>query len=146
MTSLISVREELKAEAQLRGIKLTYMPFFLKAASASLLKYPILNSSIDIENETIIYKASHNISVAMATADGLVVPNVKHCEQKSIFEIARDLNELQERAHKSQLKPSDFSNGTFSLSNIGIVSFFLFGLSLIICSELFYIISYLYYI
>lgn len=122
MTKLVLVREALKGEAQARGIKLTYMPFFLKAASLALSKYPILNSTLDTVNETVVYKAAHNISVAMATPDGLVVPNVKHCESKSIFEISTDLNLLQERAQKGQLSPTDFANGTFSLSNIGIVS------------------------
>lgn len=126
MTNLVKAREYLKEEAQARGIRLTYMPFIIKAASNALLKYPILNSCLDVANETIEYKAAHNISVAVATADGLVVPNVKHCEHKSIYEIAGDLNEIQVRALKNQLKPTDFANGSFSLSNIGIVSVHLF--------------------
>lgn len=122
MTKLVLAREDLKAEAISRGVKLTYMPFMIKAASNALLKFPILNSCLNVQTETIVYKAAHNISVAMATSEGLVVPNVKNCERKSIYEIAGDLNELQSRALKGQLKPVDFANGTFSLSNIGIVS------------------------
>lgn len=122
MTKLVMAREDLKAEAISRGVKLTYMPFMIKAASNALLKFPILNSCLNVETQTIVYKAAHNISVAMATSEGLVVPNVKNCERKSIYEIAGDLNELQNRALKAQLKPVDFANGTFSLSNIGIVS------------------------
>lgn len=121
MTKLVAAREDLKAEALSRGVKLTYMPFMIKAASNALLKFPILNSTLDVAAEKIVFKASHNISVAMATAEGLVVPNVKNCERKSINEIAADLNELQGRALRGQLKPVDFANGTFSLSNIGIV-------------------------
>lgn len=124
MTKLVAARNDLKAEAMARGIRLTFMPFMIKAASNALLKYPILNSCLDVANETIVYKAAHNISVAIATEEGLVVPNVKHCEHKSIYEIAGDLNEIQGRALKGQLKPVDFANGTFSLSNIGIVSKF----------------------
>ncbi|XP_055682638.1 lipoamide acyltransferase component of branched-chain alpha-keto acid dehydrogenase complex, mitochondrial [Lutzomyia longipalpis] len=121
MSKLMNVREELKADALQRGVKLTYMPFCIKAASKALTAYPILNSSLDEANESVIYKAAHNISVAMDTPQGLVVPNVKHCEQKGILDIARSLNELQERGQKGSLRPEDFADGTFSLSNIGII-------------------------
>lgn len=123
MTNLVKVREDLKVEANQRGVKLTYMPFFIKAASLALLEFPILNSSLDVSSESVIYRSTHNISVAMATPEGLVVPNVKNCENKSIFQIAFALNQLQDKAQNGQLRPEDFANGTFSLSNIGIVSF-----------------------
>lgn len=124
MTKLVSVREEVKKEALLRGVKLTYMPFFIKAASVALHKYPILNSTVDEKNESIIYKPYHNISVALHTPLGLVVPNIKNVHLKSILDIAKELNQLQERGLKNALTPDDFANGTFSLSNIGIVSIF----------------------
>ncbi|XP_031624366.1 lipoamide acyltransferase component of branched-chain alpha-keto acid dehydrogenase complex, mitochondrial isoform X1 [Contarinia nasturtii] len=121
VTDLIELRNSLKAEAESIGVKLTFMPFFIKAASLALAKFPILNSSIDEENESIIYKSAHNISIAMATQSGLVVPNVKNCEQKTILQIARDFNNLLERGRSGKLTPPDFQNGTFSLSNIGVV-------------------------
>uniref|UniRef100_A0A182M3L0 Dihydrolipoamide acetyltransferase component of pyruvate dehydrogenase complex n=1 Tax=Anopheles culicifacies TaxID=139723 RepID=A0A182M3L0_9DIPT len=121
VTKLVEVRSQLKEEAARQGIKLTYMPFFLKAASNALLQHPILNSSFDESSESVIYKAYHNISVAMQTPQGLVVPNVKNIEQKSILQIANDLNALQERGAKGALTPNDFANGTFALSNIGII-------------------------
>lgn len=119
MTKLIQVRNDCKDQALARGIKLSYMPFFIKAASVALHKYPILNSSIDVEHESIIYKPYHNISVAMHTAMGLVVPNIKNVHDKSILEIAQDLNKLHEKGLKGVLTPEDFSHGTFTLSNIG---------------------------
>lgn len=121
VTKLVEVRSQLKEEAARHGIKLTYMPFFLKAASNALLQHPILNSSFDESSESVIYKTYHNISVAMQTPQGLVVPNVKNVEQKSILQIANDLNALQERGAKGALTPNDFANGTFALSNIGII-------------------------
>lgn len=121
MTKLVSVRDEVKIEAQSRGIKLTYMPFFIKAASVSLHKYPILNSSLDVEKESIIYKPYHNISIAIHTPMGLVVPNIKNVHQKSILEISNDLMSLHERGIKGLLTPEDFSDGTFALSNIGVI-------------------------
>lgn len=122
MTNLIAFRDQLKDIASQRGIsKLTFMPFCIKAASLALSKYPILNSSLDAANESVIYKAPHNISIAMDTPQGLVVPNIKHCERKTILEIAKDLADLMEKAKKGSLRPEDFADGTFSLSNIGII-------------------------
>lgn len=121
VTKLVQVRAALKAEALSRGVKLTYMPFFMKAASNALKEFPIVNSSFDEPNESLIYKSYHNISIAMHTSQGLVVPNVKNVESKSILQIAADLNALQERGAKGSLTPDDFTNGTFSLSNIGII-------------------------
>lgn len=121
VSKLVQVREDLKKEALARGVKLTYMPFFVKAASNALKQFPVLNSSFCEATESLIYKSYHNISIAMHTPQGLVVPNVKNVDQKSILEIAADLNALQERGAKGALLPEDFANGTFSLSNIGII-------------------------
>lgn len=77
VTKLVESREHLKIMAKNRGVKLTYMPIIIKAASLSIAKYPIINSSPDGNCENIIYKASHNIGVAMNTPNGLVVPVIK---------------------------------------------------------------------
>lgn len=122
MTRLVEFRDQLKKAAAEQGVpKLTFMPFCIKAASIALLKFPIINSSLDVENETVIYKGAHNISVAIDTPDGLVVPNIKNCQSKTILEIAKDLNELIARGRSGTLKPEDFVDGTFSLSNIGVI-------------------------
>lgn len=121
MTKLVSVRDEMKIEAQKRGIKITYMPFFIKGLSVCLHKYPILNSSLDVERESIIYKPYHNISIAIHTPMGLVVPNIKNVHEKSILEISNDLMAIHEKGIKGLLTPDDFSDGTFTLSNIGII-------------------------
>lgn len=121
MTNMVSVRDEIKIEAQKRGIKLTYMPFFIKAASVCLHKYPILNSSLDDENESIVYKPYHNISIAIHTPMGLVVPNIKSVHEKSILELSGDLMAIHAKGIKGALTPDDFSDGTFTLSNIGVI-------------------------
>lgn len=122
VTELVKLRDTLKCDATAQyGIKLTFMPFFIKAASLALTKYPILNSQLDEPNESIVYQKSHNISIAMATQNGLIVPNVKNCEQKTILQIARDLNDLLERGRSGKMTPADYQNGTFSLSNIGVI-------------------------
>lgn len=122
MSRLVELREELKSEALHYGIKLTFMPFLIKAASLALLNYPILNAVFDEAKMSIIYKPNHNISVAIHTPQGLMVPNIKDVQNKSIMQIAESLKVLQEKGLNGTLGPIDFANGTFSLSNIGIVS------------------------
>ncbi|KAL8178268.1 UNVERIFIED_CONTAM: hypothetical protein K2H54_039108 [Gekko kuhli] len=121
LTQLIKLREELKSVADARGVKLSYMPFFIKAASLGLLHYPILNASVDENCQNITYKASHNIGVAMDTGQGLVVPNVKNVQIRSVFEIASELNRLQNLGSANQLGTADLTGGTFTLSNIGTI-------------------------
>lgn len=122
MSRLVALREDLKVDAAALGVKLTFMPFIIKAASLALYKYQILNATFDEPNMSIVYKPYHNISVAIHTPQGLVVPNIKNVEAKTIVQIAEDLSRLQDKGQKGTLGPDDFANGTFSISNIGIVS------------------------
>ncbi|CAJ0965133.1 unnamed protein product [Ranitomeya imitator] len=119
MTALVKLREDLKPWAESRGARLSFMPFFLKAASLGLLQYPILNASVDENCQNITYKAAHNIGVAMDTQQGLIVPNVKNIQVRSIFDIAVELNRLQNLGSSGQLGAADLTGGTFTLSNIG---------------------------
>jgi len=119
MTQLVKLRSDLRAACLERGIKLSYMPFIVKACSLALLHYPILNSTLDPQAETITYKASHNIALAMDTPMGLLVPSIKGVQGLSVFEIAVELNRLQQLGVAGKLSTSDLSGGTFSLSNIG---------------------------
>ncbi|XP_059151576.1 lipoamide acyltransferase component of branched-chain alpha-keto acid dehydrogenase complex, mitochondrial-like isoform X2 [Physella acuta] len=119
VSQLVALRKRLKAMAEQRGIQLTYMPIFIKAASLSLLQYPVLNSSLDAACENIIYKGSHNIGVAMDTPEGLLVPSIKNVQALSIFDIAVELNRLQNLGLAGKLGTAELSGTTFSLSNIG---------------------------
>ena len=130
MTQLVKLRSELRAACLERGIKLSYMPFivkvraiischsllsFLQACSLALLHFPILNSTLDAQADTITYKASHNIALAMDTPMGLLVPSIKGVQGLSVFEIALELNRLQQLGVAGKLSTSDLSGGTFSL-------------------------------
>lgn len=119
MTKLVELRKELKVVAEQRGVKFSYMPVILKACSLGLTQYPGLNATFDAVNETITYKADHNIGVAMDTPHGLLVPNIKHINQMSILDIAEELNRLQDLGSRGKLGEADLKNGTFALSNIG---------------------------
>ena len=94
MSQLVNLRKDLKATCLERGVKLSYMPFIVKACSMALLHFPILNSSYNVEAGTITYKASHNIGLAMDTPMGLLVPNIKSVQQLSVFDIALELSRL----------------------------------------------------
>ncbi|XP_075901367.1 lipoamide acyltransferase component of branched-chain alpha-keto acid dehydrogenase complex, mitochondrial [Nelusetta ayraudi] len=119
LSRLVTLRSELQPLAQGRGLKISYMPFFIKAASLSLLHFPILNSSVDEGCQNITYKASHNIGLAMDTSQGLLVPSVKKVQLLSIFQIAQELNRLQVLGATGQLGTAELGGGTFTLSNIG---------------------------
>ncbi len=118
---LADLRASLKPMAESAGIKLSYMPFMIKAASLAMLKYPVINSSLNPDQTEITYHASHNIGVAMDTDRGLVVPNIKDCQHKTIFEIAQDLNRLIEAGKSGGIATADLEGTTFSLSNIGAI-------------------------
>ncbi|KAF0972022.1 hypothetical protein FDP41_009718 [Naegleria fowleri] len=119
--NLIVLRQHLKKMAEKQGVKLSYMPFIIKAVSLALNEYPILNSSLSEDESEIIYKADHNIGVAMDTPNGLLVPNIKRVQTKSIMEIAAELNRLQELGKQGKLGMDDLKGGTFTLSNIGTI-------------------------
>jgi len=132
MSALVKLRKELKK--QNKDIKISYLPFIIKACSQALNNYPILNSSVDSKCENIIYKGSHNIGLAMDTKDGLLVPNIKNVQQLSINQIANELNRLQQLGKEGKLSTDDLTGGTFSLSNIGAVrksSFFFIYIKII---------------
>ena len=121
MDEVVKLRTFLKAKAELYHIKLSYMPFIIKATSLALREYPILNAHANADGTEVTLKASHNIGIAMNTPRGLIVPNVKNVQNKSIFEIALELNELQELGKEAKLGREHLTGGTFSLSNIGVI-------------------------
>jgi len=119
MSQLVKLRKDLKKSCEERGVKLSYMPFIVKACSMALMHFPVLNSSYNVEAGTITYKASHNIGLAMDTPMGLLVPNIKSVQQLSVFDIAIELSRLHHLGLAGKLSTQDLSGGTFSLSNIG---------------------------
>lgn len=121
LDNLIAVRDQLKGVAAKSNIKLTFMPFFIKAASLALTEFPILNAHVNDECTEITMRADHNISVAMDTPNGLLVPNIKAVQRLSVIEIAAELNRLQALGAAGRLGPTELGGGTFSLSNIGVV-------------------------
>ncbi|KAF5737007.1 lipoamide acyltransferase [Tripterygium wilfordii] len=102
-------------------VKFTFLPLLIKSLSMALSKFPFMNSCFNEELLEVILKGSHNIGVAMATPQGLVVPNIKDVQNLSILEITKELSRLQCLARDNKLSPGDVSGGTITLSNIGAI-------------------------
>ncbi|WP_396215808.1 2-oxoglutarate dehydrogenase complex dihydrolipoyllysine-residue succinyltransferase [Gemmatimonas sp.] len=119
MTAITALRERLKERVEKeQGVKLSFMPFFAKAAALALKAYPVVNSQID--GDTIIYKHYVNMGIAVASDAGLVVPNVKDCDRKSIVEIGKDIGAVAKRARDGKLSMDDLTGGTFTITNGGV--------------------------
>ncbi|HTZ31402.1 MAG TPA: dihydrolipoamide acetyltransferase family protein [Methylomirabilota bacterium] len=129
MTKVAAIRAKAKAEFESRyETKLTFMPFFVKAAVAGLRAYPQLNSSLDGTN--VVTHKEINIGMAVALDWGLIVPVIKGADEKNLLGIQRTLNDLAERARTKKLRPEEVQEGTFSITNPGVFGG-LFGLPVI---------------
>ena len=121
MTKLIALRSKLKEKYAKQNIKLTMMPFFMKSISLALREYPIVNSQPNEDCSEITYFDDHNIGMAVDSKYGLLVPNVKHCQNKSIIEIAEEVSRLTLAAREGRVSPDDLRAGTITISNIGAI-------------------------
>ena len=119
VTELVEARKRLKPSFEAMGLKLSYLPFIIKAVSLSLREHPILNAELDLENERIIHKDHINIGIAVDTDDGLVVPVIRDADQLSIQELAARINDFSVRAPKRQLSLDELKGGTFSITSYG---------------------------
>jgi pyruvate dehydrogenase E2 component (dihydrolipoamide acetyltransferase) len=119
VTMLWKIREKEKKAAEKKGIKLTILPFIIKAVIAGLSEHPYLNASLDDENEEIVLKKYFNIGFATDTPEGLMVPVVKNAKDKSILQLAQELTQLAEKARNRTIDLADLKGGTFTISNYG---------------------------
>ena len=121
MNNLIALREKLKPEFEAHGVKLSFMPFFIKAMSLALLKYPIINSQLNDDGSELTYFDDHNIGFAVDTKLGLMVPNIKRVQSLSLFEIAQQMQEIISQAREGKISSATLKGGTISISNIGAI-------------------------
>ncbi|MFZ0921812.1 MAG: dihydrolipoamide acetyltransferase family protein, partial [Candidatus Acidiferrales bacterium] len=119
VTNLVKLRNQKKEEFErTTGSKLTFMPFFIRAAVEGLRAFPTVNSSVDGTN--IVFHRECNIGIAVALDWGLIVPVVKNAEEKNFLGLQRAINDLAERARSKRLKPEEVQEGTFSITNPGV--------------------------
>eukprot|EP00271_Cylindrocystis_brebissonii_P008493 TRINITY_DN2285_c0_g1_i2.p1 TRINITY_DN2285_c0_g1~~TRINITY_DN2285_c0_g1_i2.p1 ORF type:complete len:709 (-),score=115.41 TRINITY_DN2285_c0_g1_i2:1344-3470(-) len=119
MGQLTQLRNALKEEAMTEGVKLTHLPFLVKALSHAMKKFPEVNATVNSDVSELICKGSHNIGIAMATPNGLVVPNIKQCQDKSVIQIGIELQRLRHLALANKLATEDLAGGTITISNVG---------------------------
>lgn len=118
-SELIAWRKWGKEHAADRDVKLTYLPFIIKASIVALREFPMFNASIDDEKEEIVIKRYYHMGVATATDQGLMVPVIKDADQKTIFELADEILDKAIRAREMKLAPDELRGSTFTITNIG---------------------------
>ena len=119
VTDLWKWRDDEKLVAADKGIKLTFMPYVIKAVIAAMRDFMMMNSSLDEEKEEILVKEYFNIGFATDTGDGLVVPVIKAAETKDVFQLAKEMQDLSEKARAKTINAGDMKGGTFTVTNIG---------------------------
>jgi pyruvate dehydrogenase E2 component (dihydrolipoamide acetyltransferase) len=119
VTELVRARELLLGTAQAQGTRLTYLPFFVKAAVEALKAVPIANAVVDEQRSIIVLEQEYHIGIATAVPDGLVVPVVKHADRLSLLEVAREIERLVVAARERRALPTELSGSTFTITSFG---------------------------
>jgi len=119
VTDLENFRKSLKDEAEEKGLRVTLLPFLMKAVTAALTEFPRFNASLAPSQDELILKKYFHLGLAVDTADGLVVPVIQNVDRKGIYQLAEELAEVSARARNGRLKPEDLQGGCFSISNLG---------------------------
>ncbi len=119
ITDLETFRKSMKAEAEKKGVKLTPLPFLIKASAYALAELPQVNASIDPSTDEIVRKGYIHIGIAVDTPDGLMVPVIRDADQKGIWDIAAEATELAHKATNNKIKPAEMQGATFTISSLG---------------------------
>lgn len=119
MSALNALRDKYKEKVEKEhGVKLTFMPFFVRATCQALKQFPMINAQID--GDTIIYKHYVNMGIAVASDQGLVVPNIKDADRKGLIDLSREISDVAKRARDGKLTMEDLTGGTFTITNGGV--------------------------
>jgi pyruvate/2-oxoglutarate dehydrogenase complex dihydrolipoamide acyltransferase (E2) component len=121
MSAIVALRKEWAPKLEAQGIKLTFMPFFIKASVFALKEFPWVNGSVAPQGDAMVLKHYYNIGMAVGRDEkGLIVPNLKDCDRKNLVQLANEVNDLAARARADRLGPDDIQGGTFSITNAGV--------------------------
>ena len=118
-TAIKALRARMKPAAEAQGVKLSFLPFIVKACVAALKKHPILNSALDEASNELVYRKYYNIGIAASTEAGLIVPVVKDCDKRSILDVAREIDRLAADAKAGKSKLEDLQGSTFTITSLG---------------------------
>ncbi len=119
VTDLKALRERLREPAEAKGVKLSFLPFVVKAVVAALKKHPMLNATLDEAAGAIVLRKHFHIGIATATDAGLLVPVVKDADKKSLVAIAREIERLSQEARSGKAKVEDLQGSTFTITSLG---------------------------
>src|SRR5438876_1518786 len=119
MTEIVHLRDHLKASADRKGIKLTFLPFFIKAIIAALKEFPALNASVDDERQEIVIKRYYNVGIATATDEGLTVTVVHDADRKDLWDLATEVERLSNAARDKKLTLAEVQGSTFTITSLG---------------------------
>jgi pyruvate dehydrogenase E2 component (dihydrolipoamide acetyltransferase) len=121
MSAIVALRKEWAPKLEAQGIKLTYMPFFIKASVFALREFPWMNGSVTPQGDAMVLKRYYNIGMAVGRDEkGLIVPNLKDCDRKNLTQLAREVNDIAARARADRLTLDEIQHGTFSITNAGV--------------------------
>jgi pyruvate dehydrogenase E2 component (dihydrolipoamide acetyltransferase) len=118
-TDLVALRKSLKSLAAEKGVKLTYLPFIMKALAIVFTDFPTVNANMNEENFSLILRASVNIGIATDTPQGLFVPVIKDVQSKSIIELAHEINDITTRTRENRVQLHELQGGTFTITSVG---------------------------
>jgi pyruvate dehydrogenase E2 component (dihydrolipoamide acetyltransferase) len=119
ITSLENFRKQQSTIAEKQQVRLTLLPFLMKACAAALKTFPDINASLDSDGETLILKKYLHLGIAVDTDEGLLVPVVRDVDRKGVFDLARELMQLSDKARNKHLTPEEMQGGCFTISNLG---------------------------
>jgi pyruvate dehydrogenase E2 component (dihydrolipoamide acetyltransferase) len=119
VTHLVEIREKEKERAAKQGIKLTFLPFIIKALIKACEQHPLLNAMIDEETQEIVIKKYYNVGIAVDTEEGLMVPVIKRVKEKSLMDIAKEIATLAELARTRKIDLADLQGGTITITSVG---------------------------
>lgn len=119
VTDLIRIRSEAQKLAEEKGVKLTYLPYIIKALIAGLRRYPLVNASLDDATGEIVLKRYYHVGIATATEKGLMVPVLRDADKKSLLDLAKEIERLARGAREGTLKPEEVAGSTFTITNLG---------------------------
>ncbi|OYV75421.1 MAG: hypothetical protein B7Z74_01145, partial [Deltaproteobacteria bacterium 21-66-5] len=119
VSGLLAEREKMREIGEREGVRITILPFIMKAVAGALQRHPALNASLDEDRDEIVLKKRIDVGMAVDAEDGLVVPVVRNADAKSVIELAREIERLSAGAREGTLAPENLSGGTFTISSVG---------------------------
>jgi pyruvate dehydrogenase E2 component (dihydrolipoamide acetyltransferase) len=119
VTELVALRDRMAKHVEKQGVRLSYLPFIVKGVVAGLRAHPRMNATMDDARNELVIRSAYHIGIATAAPDGLIVPVVRNADQKSVAQLAREIQELAERGRQGKLTRAELTGSTFTISSLG---------------------------